>query len=241
MKTLLSHCFLIFGINGILSQSLCSDLKTLNDFTSLEFTSYGTANNLIAVTEYEVSSAFATQNGNRIILKAVLPEDDSISNTKQTYYEVECNSSVLRVSHKNVIPAFVFEEYSNMEVDASNSSISIPVNPEMGQKLEDISFSIEILVAPITHKVRYFLTDRSIKSQERINTPAGTFECFVIEANSKMKPKNKNTGTVKQWFAPQIGLIKQVDFDASGKVTSVNLLTALNSGNQQTKIAIEGE
>ena len=241
MKALLSLCFLIFGINGIFCQSLCSDLKRLSKSTSLEFTSYGTANNIIGVTEYEVSSAFATQDGNRIILKAILPEEDSISNTKQTYYEVECNSSVLRVNHKNVIPAYVFEEYSNMEVDASESSISIPVNPEIGQKLEDISFSVEILVAPITHKVSYFLTDRSIKSQETINTPAGTFECFVIEANSKMKPKNKNTGTVKQWFAPQIGLIKQVDYDVSGKVTSVNLLTALNSGNQQTKIAVEVE
>ena len=93
MKTLFSLCFLIFGINSILSQSLCSDFKKLNESTSLEFTSYGTANNLIAVTVYEISSAFATQDGNRVILKAILPEEDSISDTKQTYYEVECNSS----------------------------------------------------------------------------------------------------------------------------------------------------
>jgi len=154
---------------------------------------------------------------------------------------MECNSSVIQINHKNVIPAFVFEEYSNMEFDASESSISFPANPGIGQKLDDISLTVEILVAPITRKLRYFLTDRVVKSQETINTPAGTFECFVVEADSNMKPKNKNTGTVKQWFAPQLGLVKQIDYNASGKVTSVNLLTDLKTGSNQNDSEIEGE
>ena len=241
MKTLFSLCFFALSIHSIYCQSLCSDFKSLGKASSLEFTSYGTANNLIAVNEYEVSSAFATLDGNRVILKAILPEEDSISNTKQTYYEVECNSAVISVNHKNVIPAFIFEEYSNMEFDASESSISIPADPKIGQKLEDLSFSVEILVTPITHTLRYFLTDRIVKAQETINTPAGTFECFVVEAASNMKPKNNNTGTVKQWFAPQIGLVKQIDYNATGKITSVNLLTALKTNTIQNDAKFEGE
>ncbi|RXG27351.1 hypothetical protein SAMN02745246_03249 [Leeuwenhoekiella marinoflava DSM 3653] len=242
MKALASFYLLTLCTCTIIySQNLCSGFKSLNKSTSIVFTSYGTANNLIAITEYEVSSVFATQDGTRLILKAIFPEEDSISDTKQTYYEMECNSSVIRINHKNVIPAFIFEEYSNMEFNASESSISIPANPEMGQKLDDISFSVEILVAPITHKLSYFLTDRVVKSQETINTPAGTFECFVVEADSSMKPKNKNTGKVKQWFAPQIGLVKQIDYNAWGKVTSVNLLTDLKTGSIQNDSKVERE
>jgi len=62
MKTLVSFClFILSPLSIIYSQGLCSDFKNLNESTSIVFTSYGTANNIISINEYQVSSNFATK------------------------------------------------------------------------------------------------------------------------------------------------------------------------------------
>ena len=225
MKT--SAFFIVSLLYSLLAsaQNLCADNQKLTEKTSFEITAYGTSNTLVAVTNFNVSSTFNTLSGRKAIIAQI--DKDAPTQEPQNYYSLECADSTLLINNRNIIPAYVFEEYSNMNFDASASSIAIPKKLDVGQKLSNAAYEIEVEVAPITHRLHYFLTDRIVTAKETINTPAGTFECYLIEAKTHMKPRNNNTGSVKQWFAEDIGLVKQVDYNVEGAITGINLLTDL--------------
>ena len=210
---------------SLCAQNLCTEDGALSENTSFEISFYGSSNNLVEVSHFNVTATFNTADGRKAIIAQT--NRDTTTTEKEKYYAIECNDAALLINNKNIIPAYVFEEFHNMDLDATSSSLSIPKELHVGQKLSNADYKIEIEVTPIKHRLHYFLTDRIVTSKETINTPAGTFECYLIESKTHMRPQNKNTGSVKQWFAEDIGLIKQVDYNLEGAITGINLLTDL--------------
>ena len=189
---------------------------------------YGTTNNLLSVTNYEISHIRQTLNGKTAFLSAVNRDVSKKRDTlEQSNYEIECTSKSVVFNHRNVVPAFLYDEYSNLEFDISRIALEVPKDLKVGQSLDDAVLEIDILATPIKHKIKYLLKNRCVTATETITTPAGTFNCIVIESKTSMKPQNENAGFVKHWFAEGVGFIKQVDYNKKGQVSSVNILTEL--------------
>ena len=227
-KTALLLIISILSISKCMTQNLCSNEHSLNKNTSFKITAYGTNNNLIAVTNYEVASIYETLNGKKTLLEVVNKESSKEKPVlEKSKFELICTGESLILNYPNIIPAYIYDEYSNMEFDISRITLEIPTALTIGQKLEDAEFDLDIIVTPIKQKLRYFLTDRCVTGKEIITTPAGSFDCYVIESKTHMRPENKNTGFVKQYFSEGIGFVKQIDYNKTGEVSSINVLTEI--------------
>ncbi|MBR2134697.1 MAG: hypothetical protein IJ855_00520 [Bacteroidales bacterium] len=98
----------------------------------------------------------------------------------------------------------------------------IPENPTVGEDLGDCGISIESLGT--TGKY----TNVRFTGQEEIETPAGTFLCWVLEYDYASEVnfimKLKQNGTCKMWMKKGIGVVKNVLYDKKGNKTLIQEL-----------------
>jgi hypothetical protein len=71
------------------------------------------------------------------------------------------------------------------------------------------------------------ITEHQVEAEEKVTTPAGTFNCFRVSylSNSKVALGKATTKTV-QWYARDIGVVKSESYDKKGALESRMLLTA---------------
>ena len=99
----------------------------------------------------------------------------------------------------------------------------IPAELSVGMELPD--YEIEIKVMFITSKMG--CRDRKVIGRESVTTPAGTFDCYVVEETMTAKAMMVNEKTRQvSWYARGIGLVKQQTFDKK-KLTGTTILTSI--------------
>lgn len=96
----------------------------------------------------------------------------------------------------------------------------IPRYPKVGD-LPDYEFQFKLSIVSMSANG----TDRKITRTEKLQTPAGTFDCFVMEetVTSKVLMVKEVEKTIS-WYAYGIGLVKEETYDKKGKLTSTILL-----------------
>lgn len=99
----------------------------------------------------------------------------------------------------------------------------IPADMEVGMELPD--YWIEVKVMFFSPKMEY--RDRRVTGRETVTTPAGTFDCFVVEETmtSKAMMSTEKTRQVS-WYARGVGLVKQQTWEKK-QLTGTTLLTAV--------------
>lgn len=71
--------------------------------------------------------------------------------------------------------------------------------------------------------------ERKITGSEKLQTPAGTFYCFVIEETITSKAMmQKDVEKNISWYAYSIGLVKEETYDKKGRLVSTTLLNSIN-------------
>ena len=91
---------------------------------------------------------------------------------------------------------------------------SIPSTLSVGQELECGTIEWEVMGMKSSHTV----TSHKVVAQEEITTPAGTYDCFVVEQKYSMKSGfAKSEGVNKVWYAKGIGAVKTENYDKKGK------------------------
>ena len=98
----------------------------------------------------------------------------------------------------------------------------LPEDPKVGEDLGDCSITIESLGASGHYSnVRF-------TGQETIETPAGSFDCWVLEydyvSQVSLFIKIKQVGTCKMWMKKGVGVVKNVLYDKKGNQTLVQEL-----------------
>ncbi len=80
---------------------------------------------------------------------------------------------------------------------------------------------------PATARWSYMETDANGKPVSK--TPAGTFDCFVIEETITSKAMmQKDVEKNISWYAYGIGLVKEETYDKKGRLVSTTLLNSIN-------------
>ncbi len=91
---------------------------------------------------------------------------------------------------------------------------SIPSTLSVGQELECGTIEWEVMGMKSSHTV----TSHKVVAQEEITTPAGTYDCFVVEQKYSMKSGfAKSEGVNKVWYAKGTGAVKTENYDKKGK------------------------
>lgn len=100
----------------------------------------------------------------------------------------------------------------------------IPRYPKVGT-LPDYEFQFKFSIM----NMKVMGKERRIIGTERIQTEAGTFECFIMEETITTKAMMmKDVEKTRAWYAYGIGLVKEITFDKNDKVVSTMTLNAIN-------------
>lgn len=116
------------------------------------------------------------------------------------------------------------EEQLKSELNISGELRGMPRYPKVG-KLPDykIQFKFSIM------NLKVYGENRSIVGTETIQTPAGEFDCFIMEETITTKVMlSKDVEKIRSWYAYGIGLVKEVTYDKKGKLISTVILNEIN-------------
>jgi hypothetical protein len=121
----------------------------------------------------------------------------------------------------------VLEELKSRFAKISGEIRGIPRYPKVG-KLPDYEFQFKFTIM----NLKVIGQERRIVGTERIQTEAGSFDCFILEETISTKAMMmKEVEKIKSWYAYGIGLVKEVTYDKNGKLVSTMVLNEIVSGN----------
>lgn len=121
----------------------------------------------------------------------------------------------------------VLEELKSRFAKISGEIRGIPRYPKVG-KLPDYEFQFKFTIM----NLKVVGQERRIVGTERIQTEAGSFDCFILEETISTKAMMmKEVEKIKSWYAYGIGLVKEVTYDKNGKLVSTMVLNEIVSGN----------
>lgn len=109
------------------------------------------------------------------------------------------------------------------EVKVKGECRGIPAQLSVGMELPD--YEVEVKVMFVTTKAS--CKDRKVVGREEIVTPAGSFDCYVVEEKTSVKTFMTNVkNSQKTWYARGVGMVRQQVWDKK-KLVSTTELTAI--------------
>ncbi|OAB79671.1 TapB family protein [Cochleicola gelatinilyticus] len=229
MKTKLLFTFILTFCSALsFGQSQCSDYYPFSEGTTSQITTYDRRGRTAAIVDYTVTQVSNTGGSEVAAMQSVVKDEDG-ETIAETTFDIICSGETVAIDSKSLISPQLFEQYQSMEYEVSGTNIEFPNNLQVGQTLPDADMQMRINMAGINMNMNVGITDRRVTNLESVTTPAGTFNCFVIEYTMDMRMGMSRTGTSKQWIAEGVGMVKQEDYNRSGRVTSSSLLTAFSN------------
>lgn len=108
-------------------------------------------------------------------------------------------------------------------IDVSSDVPLIPAQLEVGSELNCGEMKVNMGGIKATQTI----TEHKVVGQEELTTPAGTYDCYIVEQKYTSKLGFiKAKGSQKIWYARGIGNVKTEMYDKRGKLSSKQILTS---------------
>ncbi|WP_034259410.1 TapB family protein [Altibacter lentus] len=227
MKTLFVLLLSLFSMNFALAQTECSKFYPFSEGVTSQITTYDKKGKTAAVVNYTVINVNNNGNAEVASVNSTI-KDDKGALIAETTYDIICRDNMVSIDFKSMMNPQIFEQFGEMKYDISGTNIDLPNDLSVGQSLPDADMQMKIDMGGINMNMNVAMKDRKVIGKENVTTPAGTFDCFVISYTSEMKMGMNRRGTATQWIAEGVGMVKQEDYNNSGKVLSSSLLTAFS-------------
>lgn len=80
--------------------------------------------------------------------------------------------------------------------------------------------------------VYFKVEDRKVWGEEKVNTPAGTYNAFKLSYNMDIRFKVMGMGIpmkvkVLEWYSPGVGVIKTESFNKNGQLEERSVLSSI--------------
>ncbi|HMP94755.1 MAG TPA: hypothetical protein PKD90_17875, partial [Phnomibacter sp.] len=113
------------------------------------------------------------------------------------------------------------------EVEGSGQVyIEYPGNMQVGMELPNGQVTIQSATSGINTTAEVNITNRKVAGQEKITTPAGSWDCYKITSNLNLRMKIAGIGIPfnteqTEWFAPGFGIVRSESKTGTVEVTAV--------------------
>lgn len=145
-------------------------------------------------------------------------------------YTVKCENGNFYLDMESLIdPEMLKTKNSSMTVEIEADQLLYPSDMKEGQMLPDGFMTVKMMVGTtVAMKMTINVTNRKVEGFEKMNTPAGTFDCFKITytVNSKTMMVNNMTN-VTEYLSEGVGAVKTENRNKSGKLVSYSQLTKI--------------
>lgn len=140
----------------------------------------------------------------------------------------ECINSVFMLDMHNVLPSSLMAQAVDQKVADSDGKTHFPSSMQVGMTLDDAILSSKMGQSAI--RLTISIINRKVVGQEKVETPAGTFDCFKITYDAKIKAVISITSQGVEWYSPGHGIVKTESYK-KGRLTDYSLLTKLENAN----------
>lgn len=202
------------------SQNSCSKYYPLEEGTKFQITNYEKNDKPAAVIDYLVKDS----TGDSAIIYYEM-RDDTGDVVLSSEYGIICENDGISIDFNSLAAPGMMEQYQDMEVDLSGTNLFLPNDLTEGQSLPDADLLMNVQMAPLTMKLTVKIFDRKVEGKETVTTPAGTFDCIILTQSSETKMGVKVTANSREWYAPEVGLVKQESYNKKGKLIGRSVLT----------------
>ena len=223
MKALTSILIFLLSLTFVYAQGECSKYYPLKQGTKFQITNYGKNDKPGAVIDYIVKES----NGDMaIIYYEMFDEKGELTLTSE--YGIICENDGISIDFKSLAAPGMMEQYKDMEIDLTGTNLFLPNNLSAGQTLPDADLLMNVRMNPINMKMTFRIFDRTVEGEETITTPAGTFDCIILSQSTESKMGVKVKGSSREWYAANVGMVKQESYNKNGKKIASSLLTAFD-------------
>jgi hypothetical protein len=144
----------------------------------------------------------------------------------------KCNGANVYVDMQMSMPNIAQLQHMKMEAKSSNSFLSYPAGMQEGQSLPDGTFEMEGNANGMNMQMNYQVSNRKVMGNEKVTTPAGSWDCYKISYDVAFSMKVMGVGAPMQlkateWFAPGFGVVKTESYGKNGKLAGSTLITGL--------------
>ena len=124
---------------------------------------------------------------------------------------VKCTKGVIMMDMKMSMPPGQPLGITNAKTESV--FIEYPGAMKVGDDLKDAHMQIETETKGMQQSVTLDIINRKVTGKEKVETPAGTWDCFIITNNTSVKIKTMGIGIpmnieLTEWFAPGFGMVK---------------------------------
>tara|TARA_R110002020_G_scaffold42136_1_gene123739 strand:+ start:12574 stop:13185 length:612 start_codon:yes stop_codon:yes gene_type:complete len=144
-------------------------------------------------------------------------------------YKLSCTGDVVKIDYNSLVPAQMMKQYTDMgvEMEISGTDIELPNDLNVGQGLDDANVAMSIKMPGMNMNIKVDQLNRIVEKKESVNTPAGTYECYVITQDNVSETMGvKQTMQSKLWLAEGVGMVKQETYNKKGDLMSKSELTS---------------
>lgn len=136
-------------------------------------------------------------------------------------YDIRCESGSLYFDLKMMLPQQQSEALKDMQMKVEGAELQIPSELTVGQSLPDaeMRFSFQTKNGnPIPMMdMEMKITNRKVEAKEKVESAAGSFDCYRISETINMKSIFSVSINSKSWFNPEVGTVKTESYRENGK------------------------
>ncbi|MCB0532333.1 MAG: hypothetical protein KDD14_09045, partial [Saprospiraceae bacterium] len=140
-------------------------------------------------------------------------------------YPMKCFQGVIYMDMRSLIPQ-QSNQSPQVEVEMKGTDLTYPPDMKPGQTLPDAEMEMTMRMGGIQlMNNRYQIKNRKVEAEESVTTTAGTYSCLKISYDFEYKLMGTRTTHTEFWYAPEVGMVKSVNYDRKGNVESRSELT----------------
>ncbi|MEL6140145.1 MAG: hypothetical protein AAFU67_00835 [Bacteroidota bacterium] len=229
MKAILTVLLSLFVISLAIAQTDCKPYIPINEGATWEITDYSAKDKATSKTTYKLLEK--REQGDEITFTVESTSYDKKDKVVYNHtFEATCKAGTFDFGMSFKMDGQALAAYQNMDVEVDASDYEIPSLDEApGTQLKDGSLVVGIQ-GPITMKMKVNITDRKVEDSETITTPAGSFNCVVLSQTVSTKMVVNVEAGSKEWYAPEVGMVRSETYNKKGKLLGYSVLTALDRG-----------
>ena len=203
------------------AQNNCSKYYPLKEGTKFQITNYDKNDKPGAVIDYLVKES---TGDSALIYYELMDDKGEIVMTSE--YGISCENDGISIDFNSLAAPGMMEQYKDMEVDLTGTNLYIPNELSVGQSLPDADLLMKVSMSAINMNMTVRIFDRKVEGMETVTTPAGTFDCVILSQSTESKMGVKVSGSSKEWYAPDVGMVKQESYNKKGKKIASSVLTS---------------
>ncbi len=210
-----------------LAYGQCEKLFDFKEGTSWKWANYDKKGKLLSKTFQRVEKFTQTGNGFAATVSVVQTDKEGAQGPKITM-DMTCKEGVLYYDMKKFVPdEYLKDDEGGTTIAIEGKNLELPINMQPGDVLPDASVTMRLGSAdsPMGLKMTVDIFNRKVEGQENLHTPAGQFDCLIIRQTIKTKAVVTFQMTSKEWFQPDVGMVKSETYNKKGKLTGYAILT----------------